>query len=124
MENEPTRTTEFLVLNDQFLDHVPVYIGQSALDTIVVEAQPFVINAKQVECSGVKIVGVGGVHRCLPAQFIRGAIAGTAPNAAADQPRGESAGIVVAALACLERRVGGRIRWSRSRGFHQVVRAP
>ena len=60
MENEPTRTTEFLVLNDQFLDHVPVYIDEPALDTIVVEAQPFVINAKQVECSGVKIVGVGG----------------------------------------------------------------
>jgi hypothetical protein len=38
VENEPTRTTEFLVLNDQFLDHVPVYIGQSALDAIVVEA--------------------------------------------------------------------------------------
>ena len=99
MENEPTRTTEFLVLNDQFLDHVPVYIGQSALDAIVVEAQPFVINAKQVECSGVKIVGVGGVHCRFPAEFIRGTIAGTAPNAAAGQPRGESAGIVVAALA-------------------------
>ena len=48
MENEPTPTTDFLVLNDQFLDHVPVYIGQSALDAIVVEAQPFVSNAKQV----------------------------------------------------------------------------
>ena len=48
MEDEPTRITEFLVLNDQFIDHVPVYIGQSALDAIVVEAQPFVINAKQV----------------------------------------------------------------------------
>lgn len=99
MENEPTRTTEFLVLNDQFLDHVPVYIGQSALDTIVVEAQPFVINAKQVECSGVKIVGVGGVHCRFPAEFIRGAVACAAPNAAACQPRGEGAGIVVATLA-------------------------
>lgn len=48
MENEPARTTEFLVLNYQFLDHVPVYIGQSSLDAIVVEAQPFVINAKQL----------------------------------------------------------------------------
>ena len=48
MENEPTRTTEFLVLNDQFLDHVPVYIGQSALYDIVVEAQTFDNNDKKV----------------------------------------------------------------------------
>ena len=46
-----------------------------------------------------KIVGVGGVHRRFPAEFIRGAVACAAPNAAAGQPRGEGAGIVVAALA-------------------------
>ena len=65
----------------------------------LIKGQPFVIDAEQVQCGGMEIVRVGGIHRCLPAQFIRGTVASAALNTSAGHPCGESAGIVVAAFA-------------------------
>ena len=37
MENEPTRITEFLVLNGQFIDQMAVYICQTTFNAVVIK---------------------------------------------------------------------------------------
>ena len=66
-----------------------MYIGQAALNAVVVKCKPFVIDAGEVQSGGVKIIGIGGVHRCFPSQFVSGAVADSATDAADGHPSGE-----------------------------------
>ena len=45
-------------------------IGQAAFNAVVVKCKPFVIDAEKVQSGGVKIIGIGGIHRCFPSQFV------------------------------------------------------
>ena len=76
-----------------------MHVGEAALDAVVIEAQALVVHAEQVERGGVEVVAVGGVFLGLGTELIRRAVSRAAPDAAAREPRGERAGVVVAALA-------------------------
>ena len=48
---------------NDLLDHVPVHVGQAAVDAVVAEGQPLVVDAEQVQHRGVQVVAVGRVAR-------------------------------------------------------------
>lgn len=72
-------------------------VGEAAFDSIVVEAEAFVIESKDVENSGVKIVNGRDSFDGLVAKFIGGSVAERSFYSGAGQPGGEAAGIVIAA---------------------------
>ena len=43
---------------EQFFDHVSVHVGQPAVDAVVAERQPGVVDAQQVQDRGVQVVAV------------------------------------------------------------------
>lgn len=79
---------------------MPVHIGESAINAVVVEAELFMIEAEQVQCRGVEIVAIGRVFSCFETEVVGAAIGGATLNAAAGHPGRESSGVVVAAFAC------------------------
>jgi len=82
------------------LDHMSMHIRQPTLNAIVVEAQFFVIKAKQMQRGSVQVIAVGGVLGGFEAQVIGAAIGSAALDATASHPRGEGTRIVVASFAC------------------------
>lgn len=87
-----------LGLHQYLLDHMAVHIGQAALDAVVIKAQLLMIEAEQVQRGRMQVVAVAGILGSFESQVIARAITRTAFDAAAGQPRGEGAGIVVASL--------------------------
>ena len=53
---------------------MPVDVGQAAVDAIVVVGKSLVVEAKEMEDGGVKVVHGGDVLFGLPAEFIGGAV--------------------------------------------------
>lgn len=51
-------------------DDVPFHIGQAALDPVVLEGGPFVIEAKEVQVGGVEVVVRVDVFDGAPAGFV------------------------------------------------------
>ncbi len=43
------------------LDHLPMHVGQTALDSVVIEADSFVLESQEVQDRGVKVVRCDGV---------------------------------------------------------------
>ena len=74
-------------------------IGESAIDTVVIEAEFFMIEAEQVKCRGVEVVAVNGLLGGFEAEVVGAAIGGATLDAAAGHPGRESSGVVVAAFA-------------------------
>jgi len=51
------------------------HVGQPALNTVVVETQPFVVESHEVQNGGVEIADAGDIHDGSLTQFIRRAAA-------------------------------------------------
>jgi hypothetical protein len=74
-------------------------IRQTAINAIVVEAEPLVVEAQQMHRGGVQIVTAGGVHCSLIAEFIGLTVGGPAADAASRDPDRERARLVVATFS-------------------------
>src|SRR5438045_1327288 len=86
------------------LDHMPVYVSQSAFDAIVIERQAFVIQTEQMQQGGVQVVDGANVFDGAMAVLIGGAVAESFLDAGAGQPHREAMRIVIAPLStALER---------------------
>jgi hypothetical protein len=59
------------VLNDVTMD-----VGQAAGNSVVIEAEPFVIEAEQMQRRRVQIVAVAGILGRMPAEIVAGAVVG------------------------------------------------
>src|SRR5687767_11319053 len=57
------------------LNHLPVYVGQAAVDAVVIEHQPRVVDAQQVQDRAVEVVDRDDVLYGLVAQLVGGAVA-------------------------------------------------
>jgi hypothetical protein len=79
--------------------HMPMHIRQPPADAIVVERQPLVIDAEQVQHGRMKIVPWDRTFFRLPADFVRGAVTRSRLEAGAGEPAREAVAIVVAAGA-------------------------
>ena len=59
---------------EQVLDHVPVDVGQAALDAVVVPGECFVVDTEQVQDGGVEVGPSDGVFDGPPANFVGRAV--------------------------------------------------
>ena len=92
---------------------MPVHVGQAAVDAVVAEGQPGVVDAEQVQDGGVEVVAVGGVLDGLVRPLVAGAVGDAPLDAAAGQPGGEGrtgCGRGPCRPGCT---ASGRTRWSR-----------
>lgn len=70
-------------------------VGKASFNTIMIEAEAFVIEAEDMENGGVKIIDRRNSFHGLVAEFIRRAIAEGRFHAGSRQPGGEAVGIVI-----------------------------
>ena len=77
-------------------NHIPMHVGQPSLNPVVIKRQPGVIDSKQVQDRGVKIMHVHGILGRLPANLVGSAIGHTVPQARSGQPNAEGVSIVIA----------------------------
>ncbi len=78
------------------MDHLPVYIGEAAVDAVLTYGQFLVIDAEQVQNCCVKIVAIGFVLLSLIAPIVASAMFYAGLDARAPKPGHEAAAIVVA----------------------------
>src|SRR5262249_43065207 len=86
-------------------------VRQTSLDAIVIVRQPFVIDAEQMQDSGVEVVPVGAVLDGLPSNLISCPVSNAMLEAGAGQPHRKAVLIVIATLAD---DVGSRLRKGRA----------
>ena len=75
---------------------MPVHVGETALDAVVVEGEAFVVETEEVEDGGVEVVRGDGVVRGLESKLIGGAVAHAAFHSGTGKPSGEAVRIMVA----------------------------
>src|SRR5262245_49840268 len=85
-------------LRQDFADDVAVDVGQPALDAVVVDAQPLVVEAEEVQNGRVEVVDCRDVFDCLVAELVGRTVAEWDFDAGAGEPDGEALRVVVAAL--------------------------
>lgn len=77
-------------------DHFTVNVGQAAIDPVLTDGKPLVINAHQVQQSRVKIVTVRFSFDGLVTPLVAVTVCGAWANARAREPGNETAAIVIA----------------------------
>src|SRR2546423_4808962 len=77
-------------------NHFSMHIGQSPFDAVVVEGEPLVIKAKQVQNGRVKIVNGGDVLDRFVAKFISRPKTESTLHPRAGKPDSEALGIMIA----------------------------
>jgi hypothetical protein len=82
---------------DDVFDDVPMHVGKTALDAIVVEAEPLVIQAEDLHDGGVEVVHGGHVLHGLVAELIGRAVAEAWLHACPCHPCDEALGVMIAA---------------------------
>ena len=83
-------------LREYRLDHLPVHIRQSAIQTVVVIRQFGVIQTKQMQGRGVKIPNRGHVLFRAAPEGVGGAVTHAGFHTGSHHPAGEAVGVVVA----------------------------
>src|SRR5262245_19741985 len=86
------------------VNHMPVDVGEPAVDAVVANAQSLVIDAEQVQNGRVQIVAVGLALDGPVAELVAGSVANAALDAGAGQPGDERPTVVVAAGGALGER--------------------
>jgi len=83
---------------DQLLDHMPVHIGEAAVDAVTAVSELGVVDAELVEDGSVYVVAGGGIGAIegFVAPLIGFTSGGAAFDATTAEPVGEDVGIVVA----------------------------
>ena len=78
-----------------------MHVSEAEVAAIVAVGETFVVDAEQMQNRGVKVVHVDFVSHGHVTEFIRGPESEPGLGAAAGEPNGEAAGVVVAAGAVL-----------------------
>src|SRR5438552_9890156 len=91
-----------------------MHVRQTALDTVVIERQPLMLNTQKVQDGSVQVVPWNRVIHAAVADFVRGAISDAMLEAGAGQPDAEAVLIMVAAQAD---HVGGGLGEGRAAKF-------
>ena len=76
-------------------DDFPEDVGKPHITPLCGEGQIFMVKAKAVQQSGVKVMHANGVFRDVIAEVIRGAIDRTRIHASARHPQAETSWVVV-----------------------------
>lgn len=86
------------MLSENFLDDVPVHIGQAEISALEAVDEPFVINAQTAEHRGVQIVNVHGFLGNIVTEVVRFTVRDSALHTAASHPDGEATWVMVATV--------------------------
>ena len=86
-------------LFEQLLNDMPMHIGETSFDTVVIGRQPRVIDTQLVQSCRVQVVAVGGILHGLVTEFIGGPVSDSALDTATGKPCCESSGIVISAFS-------------------------
>ena len=78
------------------MNYVAMHIGQSSLDSVVIVGEPLVIDSKQMQDGGVKVIDSHGVPGRLVREFVGLAEADSRLQPRAGHPRGEDVRMMVA----------------------------
>ena len=90
-------------------DHMPVDVGQAAVDAVVAEREPRVVDPHQVQDRRVQVVAVGLAGGGLPGPGVALAVSGAALDAGAGEPGDRRAAVVVAAGRSLGERLAAEL---------------
>ena len=78
-----------------------VNVSEAALDTVIIERQPSVIEANEMENGGVEVVDAGHVLHRLVAELVGLSVVEGLFDAGAGEPHGEPRRVVIAAAGAL-----------------------
>ena len=84
--------------------HIPMYVGQAAFDAVVVEAEPLVVKADEMQDRGVEIINRRDMLDGLVAEFVGGTVRKRSFHTGTGKPHSESFRVVVAAVRSLLKR--------------------
>ncbi len=74
-----------------------MHVGQPALDAVVIERQPRVVDAQQVQDRGVEVVDIDRLLGHLPADVVGRSVSDAVLEAGSGQPDAEGVRVVIAA---------------------------
>ena len=89
-------------LREDGLDAFAGDVGEAEIAAFESVDEAFVVEAEEVEDSGLDVVDVDGVFGDLHAEFVGGAVGDAGFDAAAGHPHGEGLGVVIASAAASE----------------------
>ena len=89
------------LLRQNFPDHVPVHIGQPAVDAVVTVCQFLMIDPHEMENGGMEIVGGRRVFRGFPGPLVALAVGHASLDPCSAQPGDKGAAVVVTAGTAL-----------------------
>src|SRR5438876_1034029 len=101
----------FSFSGENVMQYLAMYIGEPALNAVVIERQAFMLYTKQMKYRGVEIVPVDDLVLGLPADLVCAAVVKTMPQAGAGEPDAEAVLVVIASEAD---NIGSRLRKWRS----------
>src|SRR5205085_8928462 len=102
------------------LKNMPVNVGQSAFDSVVIKAQPLVVQPQRVQQRRVQVVNSRDVLDRLVAKIVRRAVAVSMLDASAGEPDGEALWVVIASAGpFLESWHATKLRHERHHGLLQ-----
>ena len=87
------------LLEEELIDQFAVDVGEAVVAALEFEGELFVIDAEEVEEGGVEVVNADGILCNVVGVVVGFADGLTGFNAAAGEPHGEAAGVVVATEA-------------------------
>ena len=79
------------------VDDVAVDVGEAVIAALVVEREPFVVEAETVEDGGLEVVDVDRVFSDVESEVVGGTVGSAWADPAAGHPHGVGLGVVVAA---------------------------
>jgi len=102
-KNPIQRLVSQALLSDEFLDDVPMHVGEPAVDAIVAECELGVIDPQLAQDRRVNVVNFRGILAIqrLVAPLVALAMRDAPLDAAAAKPVGEDIRIVIAAFSAL-----------------------
>ena len=84
-------------LGENIVHHFAVYIGEAIPAALVFVGESFVVDAKQVQQGGLKVMDVNGVLGGVHTKGVAGTIGDARPHAAAGHPSREGVRVMIAA---------------------------
>lgn len=89
--------------SNQFIDDLSMNVRQTAVNSIVTDRQPFVIDPQLMQNRGMNVIDLGGLGTVqgLVSPWVRFPVSHAAADTTATHPIGEHMRIVVASLASL-----------------------
>src|SRR5258705_9619176 len=94
----PSISVPVMSLSEESIHHLPVHVGEPVVAALELEGQPGVVDAKAMQHCRVQVMNVHRVAGNVVAEIVRLAVCQPGLDAAASQPNGEAARMMVAAI--------------------------